>query len=91
VETKKPICGFLSVGMPLVGLALGFLGSAFIHEPSDPQRSGPVTVVVILSFLCPVSGIVLSIIAILRRERFRWLPIFGLVWSIGWALSYFAA
>jgi hypothetical protein len=55
------------------------------------QASSPMAVVVILSLLCSVSGVVVSIVGIRRRERFRWLPVFGLVWSIGWTLSYFAA
>ena len=91
METKKPICGLLSVAMPLIGLLVGFLGSALIHEPSNMGQSPAAIFLVTLSLLCPVSGVVISIIGIVRRERFRWLPVFGLVWSIGWALSYFAA
>jgi len=91
METKKPICGILSVAMPLVGLLAGFAGSAFIHDPPGPHQSGAVAAIVILSLLCAVSGMVIGIAGIVRRERFRWLPVFGLIWSVGWALSHFAA
>ncbi len=92
METKKPIYGSLSVAMPLIGLLVAFVGFALIHEPTGPhQVSGMGLVIPILSLLCPVSGIVLAIIGMVRRERFRWLPVFGFVLSIGCAASYFAA
>jgi len=91
METKKPICGILSVAMPIVGLLVGFAGSAFTHDPPSPHQSRVAAAIVILSLLCAVSGIAIGIGGIVRRERFRWLPVFGLIWSVGWALSYFAA
>ena len=91
METKKPICGSLSVAMPLIGLFVAFVGFALIREPTGPhQLSGMGVVFLILSLLCPIAGVVLGIIGMVRRERLRWLPVLGLVLSIGCAASYFA-
>jgi len=87
MRNKNPICGILSVVLPLVGLLVGLVGSAFF----GPEQPAAVAVIVSLSLLCPVSGVVISVIGMVRHERLRWLPVFGFVWSIGWALSYFAA
>lgn len=92
METKKPICGSLSVAMPLIGLLVAFVGLAVIREPAGPQQlSGMGVVILILSLLCPIAGIVLGIIGMVRRERLRWLPVLGFVLNIGCAASYFAA
>ncbi len=88
MEYKKPICGILSVAMPLIALLLGLLGSLLIHKPPGPHHPG-VLLLLTLSLLFLVSGIALSIAAMVRRERLRWLPAFGLVWNLGWALSFF--
>ena len=92
MKTKKPICGILSVAMPLVGLLVAWLGFALNHEPSGPhQLAGAGLAILILSLLCPVAGIAIGIAGMVRRERFRWLPFLGFVLSVGTAASYFAA
>jgi hypothetical protein len=92
METKKPICGSLSVAMPIIGLLVAFVGFALIRTPTGPQQlSGAGAVVLILSLLCPIGGVVLGIIGMVRRERLRWLPVLWFVLSIGCAASYFAA
>jgi hypothetical protein len=92
METKKPICGSLSVAMPLIGFLVAFVGFTLIHDPTGPhQLSGMGVVILILSLLCPIAGVVLGIIGMIRRERLRWLPVLGFVLSIGCAASYFAA
>ena len=74
--------------MPLIGLLVTFVGFALIHEPIGPhQLSGMGLVVLILSLFCPIAGVVLGIIGMVRRERFRWLPVLGFVFSIGCAAS----
>ena len=78
--------------MPLVGLLVGWVGFALNREPPGPhQLAGAGLAILILSLLCPVGGILVAIVGMVRRERFRWLPIVGLVLSIGTAASYFAA
>ena len=80
------------MAMPLIGFLLAFVGFTLIHEPTGPhQLSGMGVVILILSVLCPISGVVLGIIGMVRRERLRWLPVLGFVLSIGCAASYFAA
>jgi len=92
METRKPICGSLSVAMPLIGFLVAFVGFALIREPTGPhQLSGMGVVILILSLLCPIAGVVLGIIGMVRRERLRWLPVLGFVLSVGCAASYFAA
>lgn len=78
--------------MPLIGFLVAFAGFALIREPAGPhQLSGPGVVILALSLLCPIAGAVLGIFGVVRRERLRWLPLWGLVLSIGCAASYFAA
>ena len=92
METKKPICGSLSVAMPLIGYLVAFAGFALIHEPSSPhQISGMGVAVLFLSLLCPIAGVVLGIIGMVRRERLRWLPVLGFVLSLACTASYFAS
>jgi len=80
------------VAMPLVGFLVVFAGFALIREPTGPhQLSGTGVIILILSLLCPIAGVVLGIIGMVRRERLRWLPVVGFVLSIGCAASYFAA
>jgi hypothetical protein len=89
MDTTKPICGVLSVVMPPFGILISGLALWLLYDPKRPQESGVVGVIILFSLFCAVSGIVIGIIGIVRRERFRWLPKFGLVWSIGWTLSHF--
>lgn len=92
MDINRPICGILSVAMPLVGLLVAYVGFALHHEPPGPhQLVGLGLAILILSLLCPVAGIVIGIVGMVRRERFRWLSPLGLVLSIGTAASYFAA
>ncbi|MDB6055766.1 MAG: hypothetical protein JWN25_3289 [Verrucomicrobiales bacterium] len=91
METKKPICGSLSVVMPVVGFLLSFASITLSHEPADTHGVSRLGLVILtLSFLCPISGVVFSIMGMVRHESLRWLPIFGFVWSICCAASYFA-
>jgi hypothetical protein len=78
--------------MPLIGFLVALVGFALIREPTGPhQLLGMGLVILILSLLCPIAGVVLGVIGMVRRERFRWLPVVGFVLSIGCAASYFAA
>jgi hypothetical protein len=92
MNIKKPICGTLSVAMPPVGLLVAYVGFTLIHEPSGPhQLAGAGMAILILSLLCPVAGIGIGIAGLVRRERFRWLPVLGLLLNIVTAASYLAA
>ena len=80
------------MAMPLIGFLVAFVGFTLIREPTGPhQLSGMGVAILILSLLCPVAGVVLGIMGMVRRERLRWLPVLGVVLSIGCAASYFAA
>jgi len=85
VESKRPICGILSVALPPSGLLIAYLGSLLVTTP------GVVVAVVILSLTGSLAGFGLAVAGLMRRERLRWLPVIGLVLSIGTGLSHFAA
>jgi len=68
--------------LPLVGLLVADVGFALARLS---------VAIFILSALCSIAGIGIGIAGLVRRERFRWLPILGLVLSTGTAVIYFAA
>jgi hypothetical protein len=90
-----PACGILSVALtPLAALfAVGatviverFFGSPFTESYRVARNTlldaiihGVVRAVVMLTFALVVAGVVSAFIALVRRERPRWLPIIGLV------------
>jgi len=82
MNTKRPICGILSVTLPLVGLLVADVGFALARLS---------VAIFILSALCSIAGIGIGIAGLVRRERFHWLPILGLMLSTGTAVIYFAA
>lgn len=77
--------------MPLIGLLVAVAGFALVHEPTGPHQLSDMGVgILILSLLCPIAGVVLGIVGMVRREPFRWLVVLGFLLSVGWAVSYFA-
>jgi hypothetical protein len=87
VESKRPICGILSVALPPLGLLIAYLGSLLVTTP--PR--GVVIAIVILSLSGSLTGFALAVAGLIRRERLRWLPVIGLILSICIGFSHFAA
>ncbi len=87
LESRRPICGILSVALPPLGWLIAYLGSLLVTTPP----SGVVMAVVVLSLSGSLAGFASAIAGLVRRERLRWLPVIGLVLSIGTGLTHFAA
>lgn len=87
MEPKRPICGILSIALPPLGLLIGFLAATF--WPTAPDGVGDA--IVILSLAGSLAGLAFAVAGFVRRERLRWLPVFGLAMSVCIGLAQFAA
>ena len=75
---RPPVFGILSILSPVIG---GLLLGAFLLADAYIFNTGMITVFACL-FIVPIvqtSGIILSIIAFIRRERHWLLPLIGLL------------
>jgi hypothetical protein len=80
VLRRTPVCGFLSLALTTLAIPFAYFASAlFDHRPP----SETVRVIVLFSKMFLLLGVVLGIVALVRRERLRWLPV------IGWVLVSF--
>jgi uncharacterized membrane protein YoaK (UPF0700 family) len=78
--------------MPLVGLLVSYVQFALSKAVAGSHQGNGVDVVLLLfAILCVVGGVVCAIVGMKRRERFSYLPITGLILSLGILASYFAA
>ena len=82
----RPVCGILAIAAPFLGFALAII---LCGIPRGYERRGPfnpnlevfgyLVVIMPIAFLV---GTVLAIVALRRHERFRALPVIGLVLNL---------
>jgi hypothetical protein len=84
-----PICGAMSVALPPLGLPFLYLAALVVetiggsHLTESSRWSNPaaaiemVRAIMLVMFLCIVSGLPLGIAGLFRRERARWLSVMG--------------
>jgi len=81
-ESPRPVYGILSIAAPLLGLALAIVSVRAI-QASDTLGIGAFFCIVTIMPIAFLVGTVLAIVALRRRERFRALPVLGLVFNLG--------
>ena len=86
-KRPRPICGCLSLALPLMPVAAGFIALRLAPEGD----SGSLGLFVLLAYslaAAMIAGVVLAIIALVRRERWRGLPwitlVLNLIASVIW-------
>jgi hypothetical protein len=86
-EPARPVYGILSIAAPFLGFALAIILCGILcgyprRGPGSPNLEvfGYLVVIMPIAFLV---GTVLAIVALRRRERFRALPVVGLVFNLG--------
>jgi len=77
LEFEKPVCGILSVASPFVGFLLGMVWAGTLR--GDSTGVGGVICMLKVMPVALLAGTVLAIVALRRGERWRALPIIGLV------------
>jgi hypothetical protein len=77
-----PIFGVLSVALTPVAALIVFLAQrtieALVGRPSD----GLIHATALFGWACVAAGLASAPLALVRRERPRWLPVFGLVLTL---------
>lgn len=76
-ESEKPVCGMLSIAAPFVGFVLGMTWAGSLR--GDSTGAGGAICLLKIMPLAFIAGAVLAILAFRRGERWRALPIIGLV------------
>jgi hypothetical protein len=76
-ESEKPVCGMLSIASPFVGFVLGMAWAGSLR--GDSTGAGGAICLLKIMPLAFLAGTVLAILAFRRQERWRALPIIGLV------------
>lgn len=91
-EAMKPVCGILSVALPAISLPVDFVVHALVPEPSGPHHLPvPWAYALMFGLFCCGTGFMLGITGIARKERYRWLSVCGLIWSVvAWPLYLWA-
>jgi hypothetical protein len=79
-ETEKPVCGILSLAAPFVGFALGMVWAGSLR--GDSTGAGGVICLLKIMPVAFLAGTILAIKALRHDERYRALPIMGLVLNV---------
>jgi len=82
-EPARPVCGILSTAAPFLGFALAIIIECY-HKQHRHGSTG-IEVLACLVDVMPIAflvGTVLAIVALRRHERFRALPVIGLVLNL---------
>lgn len=93
-QKKWPVFGVFSIASPLFGIPLAYLlglaaNRSVFQDPDNPEVWAGVAVFVHLSLFVILTGIVSGIIALLRIERLKILPLLGLLVNVGGAILWF--
>ena len=83
MRIQNPVCGGLSVALPVLGLVISYIGAYYAERWADLRI--PFFSLVIGS----LGGVVFSVLAFRRRERWIVAPIVGLLLSIAVAMFFF--
>ena len=77
----RPLCGILSIVLPLAGFALSF--AIALHLTGDKESMPLLMAALVILFISMVGGIFLAFIALRRKEKFRVLAWVGLLVNAG--------
>ncbi len=94
--TKRPksIYGILSVALPIFNTLLMLVGGFFFHLGQDdgPARHSDAAnnAFFLLIFIIPLVGLVLGLVGVAKRDRFKLLSFLGVVMNIGFYVVFSA-
>ena len=76
---KRPVYGILSIALPIAGIFLGYLTYMLTNNDKTRSRS-PLEIADIVVFAgFMFAGLASAIYSLVRRERQKWIPIFGII------------
>jgi hypothetical protein len=78
-RVNKPVCGILSVALTPLAILFAYFASA-IFADKPPHAVG--RAIVLLSEFFILVGMVMGVVALVRRERYRWLAAIGWITTI---------